>query len=114
MAATTQPPPSPNVTVKDQVVEGIKCRVYTPDGQGPLPVGIYTHAGGFVCGDLNSEDPLCRIICEHARCILVSVDYRLGPENKLPTMLEDTLTVYRWVSDILASSLWAKHPSIDS
>ncbi|RJE27049.1 alpha/beta hydrolase fold protein [Aspergillus sclerotialis] len=99
LAATTQPPASPNVIVKDQEVEGIKCRVYTPlgsNGQGPLPVGVYTHGGGFVCGDLNSEDPLCRIICEHARCILVSVDYRLGPENKLPTMLEDTLAVYRW------------------
>ena len=114
LAATTQSPPRRPVQTKDMVIEGIKCRVYTPlasNQRGPHPVGIYTHGGGFVCGDLDSEDALCKIICERAVCTLISVDYRLGPENKLPTMLEDTLAVCRWVSSSVASSLRLKRPS---
>lgn len=55
-------------------------------------------------GDLNADDLLCRIVAEHAPSIIVNVDYRLAPEHKVPTQLEDTLKVYRWVSHIVSSN----------
>lgn len=98
LLAEGRPPPDPYVSTKDMTIAGVKCRVYTPGSPtAPLPVGIFTHAGGFVCGDLDSEDAFCRVISKAVNCILVSVDYRLGPEHKLPAMLQDTLAVYQWV-----------------
>lgn len=94
------PPPSDAVESKDGEVDGIKYRLYTPkeaSKQGPLPVGIWTHGGGWMTGDLNSDDLLCRVVAEHVPSIIVNVDYRLTPEHKIPTQLQDTLTVYRWV-----------------
>jgi len=93
------PPPPPGVETKDGDVDGIKYRLYVPKeaaSKGPLPVAIWTHGGGFMIGDLNTDDPFCRIISEQAPCIVVNVDYRLAPEQKLPTQLEDTLSVYKW------------------
>lgn len=74
-------------------------RIYAPKDHsgGSLPVGVYTHGGGFVCGNLDSEDPICRAVAEHTPCIIVSVDYRLGPKYKLPTMLDDSVKAYAWV-----------------
>ncbi|KAE8375823.1 Alpha/Beta hydrolase protein [Aspergillus bertholletiae] len=98
--AENRPAPDPYVSTKDMTIAGVKCRVYTPGSpRSPRPVGIYTHGGGFVCGNLDSEDALCRVISKAVDCIIVSVDYRLGPEYKLPTMLQDTLAVYQWVWD---------------
>ncbi|KAL2441696.1 Versiconal hemiacetal acetate esterase [Exophiala dermatitidis] len=93
------PQPSDAVESKDGEVDGIKYRLYTPkeaSKQGPLPVGIWTHGGGWMTGDLNSDDLLCRVVAEHVPSIIVSVDYRLAPEHKVPTQLQDTLKVYRW------------------
>jgi len=50
-------------------------------------------------GDLNSDDVLCRVVAEHTNSAVVSIDYRLTPEHKWPTQLEDSMKVYRWVSD---------------
>ena len=97
------PPPSPNVDTKDGEVDGVKYRVYTPkeaSGKGPLPVGVYTHGGGWLLGDLNGEDALCRAIAEFSPCIIVSVDYKMAPEVQWPVPLQDTLTVFKWVSEV--------------
>ena len=94
------PPPSDACEVREGDVDGIKYRVYIPkeaSKQGPLPVGVWTHGGGFVVGDLNNDDLLCRIVAEHAPTIMVNVDYRLAPEHKAPAQLEDTIKVYEWV-----------------
>jgi versiconal hemiacetal acetate esterase len=94
------PPPNDAVESKDGEVDGIKYRLYVPkeaSKQGPLPVAIWTHGGGWMTGDLNSDDLLCRVVAEHTPSIIVSVDYRLSPEHKVPTQLQDTLTVYKWV-----------------
>jgi versiconal hemiacetal acetate esterase len=97
LLAPTIPPPSEAVISEDGEVDGIKYRVYRPrNATQPLPVGIWTHGGGWMVGDLNSDDALCRVICEHANSVIVNVDYRLTPEFKMPTQLQDTLTVYRW------------------
>ena len=97
------PKPSDAVTSKDGETEGVKYRVYTPTeaaARGPLSVGVWIHGGGWMTGNLDSDDLLCRVIAEHTPSIVVSVDYRLTPEFKYPTQLQDTLAVYRWVSTI--------------
>ena len=91
------PPPSDAVTAEDGTADGVKYRLYKPKGaSGPLPVGIWTHGGGFMTGDLDSDDAFCRLVSEHAPSIIVNVDYRLTPEFKSPAQLQDTLTVYKW------------------
>ncbi|KAH7378188.1 carboxylesterase [Cadophora sp. MPI-SDFR-AT-0126] len=100
LCASLLPPPSDATTSVDGEVEGIKYRIYTPRDAsklgGPLPVAIWTHGGGWVTGNLDSDDLLCRIVAERAPAIVVNVDYRLAPEHPYPTPLEDTLKVYRW------------------
>ena len=99
--APLYPPPTDAVSTKDGDVDGVGYRIYTPveaAKSGSLPVGLYTHGGGFVMGNLDAEDVLCRAVAEHARCIIVSVDYRLAPEAKAPAQLTDSLNVLKWVS----------------
>lgn len=99
MLAPLYPPPTDAVSTQDGDVDGIAYRIYTPKEaakSGPLPVGLYTHGGGFVVGNLDAEDALCRAVVEHCGCILVSVDYRLAPEHKAPAQLTDSLNVLKW------------------
>lgn len=62
-----------------------------------LPVGVYFHGGGWCCGDLDTEDPFCQLVAEHLPCVIVSVEYRLAPEYKSPTQLEDAYEGWNWV-----------------
>lgn len=55
------------------------------------------HGGGYILGDLESEDALCRTFSEQTSSILISVEYRLAPEHKHPAQLKDSLTVFEWV-----------------
>ncbi|KAF7121638.1 hypothetical protein CNMCM5793_009109 [Aspergillus hiratsukae] len=91
-------PPAPDaVSVMNGSHEGIKYRVYFPKNAGKLlPVGVYTHGGGFVLGDLDTEDMLCQAFVEQAETILVSVDYRLAPEHPHPAQLNDTIKILEW------------------
>jgi acetyl esterase len=79
----------------------MKARFYTPLGAGiaPGPGIIFFHGGGFVIGDLDSHDMLCRRLAEGSRCRVLSVDYRLAPEHKFPAAHEDAIHVWRWVHD---------------
>lgn len=91
------PPPSENVVSKDGEVDSIQYRLYNPkNASGPLPVAIWAHGGGYMTGDLNSDDVLCRVVCEHTNSVVVNIDYRLTPDYKWPTQLEDCMKVYRW------------------
>ncbi|MBS4192812.1 alpha/beta hydrolase [Bacillus sp. FJAT-49705] len=76
----------------------IKVRVYTPEGEGLFPIFIYLHGGGWVFGDLDTADSPCRSLTNQAECIVVSVDYRLSPEYKFPTPLEDCYAAATWVA----------------
>lgn len=77
----------------------IKARIYTPEGQGAFHIFIYLHGGGWVMGDLEIADSPCRSIANRAECIVVSVDYRLAPEYKFPTPLEDCYAAAKWVAN---------------
>jgi acetyl esterase len=82
-------------------VEGgeITVRVYVPEGDGPRPVHVYLHGGGFWLGSLEMSDASCRATAVDAGCIVASVDYRLAPETKWPLPPEDCFTALGWVVD---------------
>ena len=81
----------------DSIAEGVPIRVYKPTNQtADLPLCLFSHGGGFVFGNLDSEDSICRLIATETPCTLVSVDYRLGPKYKLPAMVVDLIRVYHW------------------
>lgn len=75
----------------------IKVRLYTPPGEGPFPVLVFFHGGGFVLGDLESHDSVCRELSGGADVIVVGTDYRLSPEHRFPAAADDCIAVTRWV-----------------
>lgn len=77
----------------------VKIRIYTPKGEGSLPIFIYYHGGGWVIGDIETSDATCRLIAELTESIVVSVDYRLSPEYKFPIPVNDCYAALQWVSD---------------
>lgn len=85
----------------------IPLRSYTPiaGGTGMLPAIIYFHGGGFVLGDLDSYDALCRTLANESSCRVIAVDYRLAPEHPFPAAIEDSFAAVRWVEDHAAELL---------
>lgn len=74
--------------------------MYKPSDAEPAdnrPLCLFSHGGGFIAEDLDSEDGFCRWIAKSTPCVVVSFDYRLGPKHKLPAMLEDVITAFDWV-----------------
>jgi acetyl esterase len=76
----------------------IPVRIYTPKSTTPLPVLVYFHGGGWVLGDLDAADTICRSLANGAGCVVVSADYRLAPEHKFPAAAEDAFAATRWVA----------------
>jgi acetyl esterase len=79
--------------------EGIPIRVYIPESEGPYSAVVYFHGGGWVLGDIETHDETCRALTNETDSMVVSVDYRLAPEYKFPTPLEDCYTALSWVFD---------------
>ncbi|WP_345680123.1 alpha/beta hydrolase [Yinghuangia aomiensis] len=75
----------------------IPMRVYRPRPTPGLPVLVYAHGGGWVMGDLDTHDALCREISLRADVVVAAVDYRLAPEHPFPAPLEDFHAAARWV-----------------
>ncbi|TAM35864.1 MAG: alpha/beta hydrolase [Burkholderiaceae bacterium] len=102
----TQPAPPAVAVVRDLKSHGphgaIPLRLYRPAGAqdaAALPVLVYFHGGGFVIGDLDTHDVLCRELANGAGCAVVAVDYRLAPEHPFPCAVDDCLAATRWVSE---------------
>lgn len=72
-------------------------RIYTPKGSVPYPILLFFHGGGFVCGATDEFDALCTFLADGASCMVISVDYRLAPENKYPAAVEDVKIVLNWI-----------------
>jgi acetyl esterase len=83
------PPDAPQVTVL----------IYTPKAStSPLPAMVYFHGGAFVIGDLYLEESRCLRLAADGGCVVVSVDYRLAPENPFPAGVEDCYGALVWVA----------------
>jgi acetyl esterase len=101
--ASTPTPPEIGV-VRDLSADGphgpIPLRVCRPSGvadSAPLPTLVFFHGGGWVIGDLDTHDVLCRQLTAEAGVSVVAVDYRLAPEHKFPASLDDAWAATRWV-----------------
>ena len=79
--------------------QAIPLRLYLPPGDGPFPVVVYFHGGGWVVGDIATYDPMCRDLCDRSDTIVVAVDYRLAPEHPFPAAPEDCLAALAWVAE---------------
>jgi acetyl esterase len=89
--------------VTDRIISGpageIPIRVYDPKrGEGRLPIVLYLHGGGFISGDLDTHDPVCRLLANHVPAMVVAVNYRLAPEHRFPAAPEDCFSVLRWLA----------------
>ena len=93
--------------VEDRHVPGpggsIPVRIYTPEGAGPRPGLVYFHGGGWVVGNIETHDGVCRALARRAGAVVVSVDYRLAPEHKFPAAVEDCCAATAWVAENAAS-----------
>jgi acetyl esterase len=80
----------------------IAARVYTPmtlrTVNGRAPCLVFFHGGGFVIGDLDSHDVVCRKLAHEGELIVISVDYRLAPEHRFPAAVDDTITATNWIA----------------
>lgn len=96
-------PLSPSVLrVEDGVMaaadQRIPYRFYRDvPGDQPVPLVVFFHGGGFVLGDLDSHDIVCRLLCKDSGCAVLSVDYRRAPEHKFPAAVDDAVTAMGWV-----------------
>jgi acetyl esterase len=100
--AVLAPPPPEVASVRLLVAEGsIALRAYRPLGartDEALPALVFFHGGGWVIGDLDTHDVLCRQLANGARCAVFSVEYRLAPEDPFPAAVDDSIAATRWVA----------------
>jgi len=80
----------------------IPARIYTPKitrlNAGLAPCLIFFHGGGWVIGDLDTHDVVCRKLADEGQLMVISVDYRLAPEHKFPAAVEDAITATAWIA----------------
>lgn len=86
--------------VRDATAAGVPVRVYRPEAEGALPAIVHLHGGGWVLGDFDTHDAVCRDLAAGSGCAVVAVDYRLAPEHPFPAALEDSLAVVRAVDEL--------------
>lgn len=97
------PDPMPIAEARDLTAPGphgpVPLRLYRPEAAArPLPALVYFHGGGWVIGDIETHDGVCRHLANAARCAVLSVDYRLGPEHRFPAAVDDAFAATRWVA----------------
>jgi acetyl esterase len=80
----------------------IPARIYTPvrprQANGLAPCLVFYHGGGWVIGDLDSHDVVCRKLANEGELIVISVDYRLAPEHKFPAAVDDAIEAAKWIA----------------
>lgn len=86
--------------VRDLDMGNYNVRVFTPEGQKPpngWPVFLWFHGGGWAVGDIGNGNDICALICQRARCVVVTVGYRLAPEHPFPAAFDDSVDALKWV-----------------
>jgi len=93
----------PLASIQDDAIDGpagkIGVRIYTPEGEGPFPGIVYFHGGGWMVGDLDTQDMIARALAHGARAVVVSVDYRLAPEHPFPAAPDDAWAATCWAAE---------------
>ena len=95
--------PPPRISSVEDMSTGetfnnVPVRLYRQNDNDSGPVLVYYHGGGHVVGSLDTHDTVSRNLCNIARCTVISVDYRMGPENPFPAAVVDAYQAARWVS----------------
>ncbi|MFI1304713.1 alpha/beta hydrolase fold domain-containing protein [Streptomyces sioyaensis] len=90
--------PAAVARAEDAVANGVPVKLYWPEGEGPHPVLIWIHGGGWTVGSAAASDATARDLSRLAGYLVVSVDYRLAPEHPFPAAVEDVRAVATWVS----------------
>ncbi len=95
--------PQIHVSVNEVSIPGpagpIPARHYHPATSDPAPLLVFYHGGGWVIGDLDTHDPLCRLTCRDADVHVLSIDYRLAPEHRAPAAADDAYAAYQWAHE---------------
>ncbi|MDQ3001065.1 MAG: alpha/beta hydrolase [Fibrobacterota bacterium] len=95
------PNPEPVAKVEHRLIPGtqgdILVRIYTPKGEGPFPILLYFHGGGWVIANLDAYDSSCRSLANLSDCMVVSVAYSQAPEHRFPIAIEQGFSVYQWL-----------------
>ncbi len=84
-------------SVLDVDAAGVGARLYRPDTAGGAAVVVYLHGGGWVLGDLETHDGLCRLLADRSGCAVLAVDYRLAPEHPYPAAFDDLERAVGWL-----------------
>lgn len=95
-ASTALPSEEIVAEIRSVDANGIPARLYRPLLDGELGLCVYFHGGGWVIGDLETHDDVCRAIANRSGHAVLSVDYRLAPEFPFPTPLDDCISATRW------------------
>ena len=98
--------PARDVTTVDSIIPGPKgtelhAILYTPTGPGPFPAIVFLHGGGWVIGSPESYDAGARGLAKGVQAVVISVNYRLAPENRFPAAFDDALAAYRWAASTI-------------
>ena len=101
--ARRRPPANSIHHVRDLDAGGVPARLYRPNDRDDLGLLVYLHGGGWVIGDLESHDDVCRGLATRSGHAVLSVDYRLAPEHPFPAGLEDSVAALRWAHANAAS-----------
>jgi acetyl esterase len=104
-AVVAGPQPLPLARVEEGTFPGevgpLRSRLYVPHGQPseqPAPLLVYYHGGGWAVGDLDTHDSVCRFLAVHSGASVLSVEYRLAPEDPFPAAVEDAWAAFTWAS----------------
>ncbi|WP_133272703.1 alpha/beta hydrolase [Hymenobacter radiodurans] len=98
------PPPMQVDTASQTLMTGVKARIYTPKaGAAPFPVIVYYHGGGWVIATIDTYHASAQALAEQTGAVVVSVEYRKGPEHKFPTAHDDAFAAYQWALKNAAS-----------
>lgn len=87
-----------NIEILGKSQNKIPLRIFIPKESKAMPTLIYFHRGGWVFGNLEESDPVCRKLANHLGCLVIAVEYRLAPENPFPKPLEDCYDATVWAS----------------
>jgi cation diffusion facilitator CzcD-associated flavoprotein CzcO/acetyl esterase/lipase len=99
-----QPPPDPSVTMTEttyQAADGSerRVRVYVPPGDGPFPVAVFYHPGGWSLGSIDMARSPATALAAALKAVIVSPSYRLAPENPYPAGLDDSYEAFLWTAE---------------